>query len=587
MSERISMNTKSLQKHFKAEYEDFFAKNDLIVSGCFTGPLAPIWVGHFSKSMRIKTKLPTKMYLWVNINQDWNIIFKKASVYKNIGNDFEKIWFHEIIDKEQEIIAFAKEFLRKNDCELGLSAEILSEMWRWYSFSFSANFAALLSMTLYMLIGKISANDIKSYEKLVESEIFKEITMTAWQIELIARYGNAIGESIYTLHAWDPSWILYCQEFDAQMSLDQIKDTERYFMPFSEVFNTPNHNDLPFDYAIVFSGLPTDSKKIEQSLQLDEKKFNTYGDFVKNHILPKTAIKKDIHFLNVLSKGIYNQFTDLFATLCIIFLESLQKIYVEGSDALNIHSLINNINNFRYLFYTLEKRTSDFIEKFVSTFENESKNKEKIGMANCYSGKIGWSCIVVMQQWSGRKYFFDAIEKMKSEYPDIVINYMSWADGTTTDWVVLEQHISEGLFSEYIKKDRVYIKTNMWENYLWDYNEILASFKDGLLLDTINNKIYLNGRKLNSGDIPSQTTTINVLDKLLDNIGKDLSNNEFEISSYSKNKNEMIGKIVIPIISLLEKEMGKKLPLICKGSIYDFYVKLNPSDIKISIIKRM
>jgi hypothetical protein len=41
MEERIKMNTQSLQEHFKVEYEDFFAKNDLIVSGCFTGHLTP------------------------------------------------------------------------------------------------------------------------------------------------------------------------------------------------------------------------------------------------------------------------------------------------------------------------------------------------------------------------------------------------------------------------------------------------------------------------------------------------------------------------------------------------------------------
>jgi len=106
-------------------------------------------------------------------------------------------------------------------------------------------------------------------------------------------------------------------------------------------------------------------------------------------------------------------------------------------------------------------------------------------------------------------------------------------------------------------------------------------------LDTIKNKIYLNGRKLNSSDIPSQTTTINVIDKLLDNIGKDIPNKEFEISSYSKNKNEMLGKIVLPLIALIEKETGENLPLICKGSIYDFYMKLNPSTTKLAIIKKI
>lgn len=50
----------------------------------------------------------------------------------------------------------------------------------------------------------------------------------------------------------------------------------------------------------------------------------------------------------------------------------------------------------------------------------------------------------------------------------------------------------------------------------------------------------------------------------MENIGKDISNKDLPVSSYSKNKNDMLGKIVIPLIELIERETGKKLPLICK-----------------------
>jgi hypothetical protein len=73
----------------------------------------------------------------------------------------------------------------------------------------------------------------------------------------------------------------------------------------------------------------------------------------------------------------------------------------------------------------------------------------------------------------------------------------------------------------------------------------------------------------------------------MENMDQDVANKEFEVSSYSKNKNEMIGKIVLPLISLIEKETGERFPLICKGSIYDFYMKLKQSIIKIAIIKKI
>lgn len=80
----------------------------------------------------------------------------------------------------------------------------------------------------------------------------------------------------------------------------------------------------------------------------------------------------------------------------------------------------------------------------------------------------------------------------------------------------------------------------------------------------INNKIHINGRKLTSEDLHSQTATVDILKVLIENIGKDIPNKEFLVSSYSKNKNDMLGKIVLPLIELIEKETGKKMPLICK-----------------------
>jgi hypothetical protein len=120
-----------------------------------------------------------------------------------------------------------------------------------------------------------------------------------------------------------------------------------------------------------------------------------------------------------------------------------------------------------------------------------------------------------------------------------------------------------------------------------DCEEYIKNYDTGLLLDLINNKMYINGRKLTSGDLHSQTATIEILKILIEHIGKDISNKELSSSGYAKNKNEMIGKIVMPLIELVEKETGKKLPLICKGSIYDFYIKLNKSDIDIAIIDKI
>lgn len=67
---------------------------------------------------------------------------------------------------------------------------------------------------------------------------------------------------------------------------------------------------------------------------------------------------------------------------------------------------------------------------------------------------------------------------MQEKYPDCMLEYASWIDGNTSDGVIIEQHISNGLFSSYIQKDKVYVKSTIGENYIADYNEIMNSTKE-------------------------------------------------------------------------------------------------------------
>lgn len=587
MEERIPMNTKSLQEHFRSDYEDFFAKNNLIVSWCFTWSLTPTWIGHVSKFMRIKFKLPIKMYLWINSNQTEDVCFGDFSIYDISTSTFERHWIHDIVDgKEQKIIEFIKDFLKKHNKEHGINIHALAEWGRRYSFSFSATFMAVLSVALYLFVGKITYKDLENYEEFMQSEIFHEIEITSWQMALLTRYGNSSWSS-HVLHKWYSPALFYCEEFDNDIQADDIKRLKSSFTPFTTLFGIEEHNYLPFDYAIIYSWSQRTYEKIEQSIQLDKKKLQKYKEFMDDQILPITKLANDVRFIQILNNGVYNQFVDMFSLSTVMILESLEKIYTEGEDNINAEHLIDAINNVRYLFYMMEKKPSDFIETFASFFQEASENKEKIGITNSYSSKIGDNCMVIMKDGTNKKHLFGTIERLKSEYPDIQLPYASRIDGISEDGVMIEQNISEKMFSQYIQKDKVFCKNNQEESFLWNYNDIIHEYREGLLLDTIDNKIYLNGRKLTSEDLCSQTSTISILWKLLDHIWQDLWNRELEVSSYSKNKNEMLGKIVIPLISLIEQETGKKLPLVCKWSMFDFYMKLNASDFKVFIIKKI
>jgi hypothetical protein len=71
-----------------------------------------------------------------------------------------------------------------------------------------------------------------------------------------------------------------------------------------------------------------------------------------------------------------------------------------------------------------------------------------------------------MKDGTNKKHFFETMEKLKSEYPDIQLPYASRIDGITNDGVQIEQNISEKIFSKYIQKDKVFCKNNQGETFL-------------------------------------------------------------------------------------------------------------------------
>lgn len=101
-----------------------------------------------------------------------------------------------------------------------------------------------------------------------------------------------------------------------------------------------------------------------------------------------------------------------------------------------------------------------------------------------------------------------------------------------------------------------------------------------ILLDCTSNRLYVNDKRVTSEELHSQTTTIDVLQMLMKHIGKDVHSKELPPSSYSKNKNTMLSKIVLPFLKLTKRELNKDFPLMCNGMLYDFCMRLGKTDIK-------
>lgn len=170
-------------------------------------------------------------------------------------------------------------------------------------------------------------------------------------------------------------------------------------------------------------------------------------------------------------------------------------------------------------------------------------------------------------------------------YPDIAYEYLSWIDGATQAPLSIDQFISEKVFSLFIDHRSVLFQSNSWKSYSWNHADILAAEKNHIIFDVVHKKIYIDGERLGHKDVRSQLWTVEIMEVLFDNMWKPVHNKSFPVSSYSKNKNEMLGKIITPLQEIIKERTWEDLHIKCGGNIYDFYTTLEYTSIPIAIIR--
>lgn len=593
MQDRIKMNTESLQKEFPEVYQDFFVNHDLVVSGCFSLAWSPAGIWQHDMLNYIKQKLPTKCYIWIKKRKDTKIIFNKIGFYNINTKIFEYFPFQEINNQEKIILEYLYDLKDKFNINYWLDITIFSENMRGHWVGFSWTISAILMSWLSILFWEMLVKNLEGYDVFVNSDMFKKIHLRGFKQDFLSRFGKTLWEnSLFTLlNTNNP--IFYLNEKNHKKNYKDLNNNGmKYFdvlKEFKDNFDDDSiATDIPLDYAIIFSGKKSKTEQVEYYRDLDMMKWKKIKEFILNKIEFLKNTENEYWLKDFLIEGdIESWYNKMILTLNAQLLYYFDKIINEGYEVSNISNFINQINLYRYAISLVENQ-NPFADNFIKKF-NSLKNieDEQLWIMPMYSGKFGWCYLIAMKENYNRETLYETIFSLKNKYINCTIEYASWLDGSSSDGVKIEQFVSEEIYSKYFDKDKLVLQTNKWEKTLGEHGELMKKMWDGILVDTINRKIYVNGQKLTSKDIPSQATTVEVLSVLLENEWKEVSNNIFEVSSYSKNKNDMIGKIVIPLTKLTKKYFDKEIALTCKGSLIEFQMLLQEREITIWIIKKL
>ena len=597
------MNSKNLKKTYIQTYEKFFLENQTVVSAPFILSRSGDILHNYS-GVSIKQKIPLRIYMWYTKTIDKKISIKK--VYHLDMNEYQFIesnaieYAPYIADIEKELEKKYGKLLHGNE---GIEINILSELprgaWLW----FGSILALLLSVIVTTIWGAIDSDKIAHMriqninEALIDTkgDVYK-IFENAFHFDK-SIYGM-VGSGTKMASFFDSPYpiVSFSEDFDKLLVPDGDIVNRYYGFRLNTLFKWLRDNPyIPIDYWVIYSGKPVlleqiawskykTNENITRTIKSDFKKL--FGDNFGN--LHHNRIPKFYKYLIAPETDEFDStYGKLMGILSLKVLYFMSKIYSEAYEEIHMLQFLDALKKFRQGDCVTRNSSTNFI-KFIKTFhKNFHGPQQYISLLPSDSTIMWWSLIFAMPLEWFRKMAVEAADKTNMDFVGSKLIYSNWVDGVEHEGLKLEQDIHQWIYSEFLDSSRYTVKMADGKVQISDYDTAIKNHKKWILLDMISNKISINGRKLTSEDLHSQTATVDILKILIENTGKDVSNKDFVVSSYSKNKNDMLGKIVLPLIELIEKETGKKMPLICKWSIYDFYLKLNPSDIDIIVIDKL
>ncbi len=559
------MTTKSLQISHEDVYKKFFSDNDFV---CSVPQIISRGYASNKKQksfVNMKQKLPTRMYLWMTKTKTCEVDIDHVIIYDSVKDVFIRksmgdVYTDESCNKLQRLIAeYYQEFLEQTWVRI----QILSEFDRWMGFGFSWSISNVIAIGYRWLMWEMSLLSTQSKElienlikdsllldiKLLHNEslqsisgLMPRVSLSEWAFPFVQ-----IGEQSHIMKHWN----IYKNK--ACVSID-LGDQSW----FSDV------ESLPFDYGIITTWARYNAKEIKQRQKsIDAEQTRSYfTSLIKQNgwevVLPE--LESTVNYANMF----YEELVSLLMKLC------------QNFDAATLDRFFNT------MYQTW--RISSFVEW---TWDDWQTIYSYVKEALSYWGKIvlmptarankNWTYFFISEKVEGRSSVKELVSIFRKKWLDRThLLYASWRDWSTVAWVRVEQSIQQWLFSAYVPVWSLKLTYSDWRVVVDNYARLLWKKLDGLLLDTIWKKIYADWRKLTSHDLKSQATTVETIMILLQHLWQEVSNKDFPISSYSKNKNEMVWKILVPLRKLMKNLCNIDIDISCIGWLYDYYMRMDP-----------
>ncbi len=586
---RIVANSENLQKTFPKVYEDLFSKSSVVASA----PGSLWWTGEhgvLDGNFGILQKLPMRVYVGLEPTSSNEVKIGSYLYFSPGERKFLATFLEEPL--ATKLITFLRE--QPEVQKGGLILHILTEIPPSRGLNSSGALAVALSTALNLFWSKLTQKQVADWrysqtEKLLKDLDFHKTLYQAWKFESIF-HGDVTSGCTVLAPMIGGDYPAIC--FPPKHDLTHIQDywAGRYShldakkisgARLNEFFGFKSLPSWSFDFGLIYSGDARPTSIVIQTAvgrrkELDEvlkeaKKLS----FPKPYELPETHSWKS--YMNALKIN------------SLEVLLSMREVFEKGLSQKAMRDFFQSINRYQGLLnmVTVHSTAIETIENHLRQVVYEYGDEFGIGTKISGGGLKG--DVMFVTAYHGIRESMGHILKRIGENMklDFFIDYASWLDGIEDDSVKVEQNLSSKFYSNFISPGSVYVKHFSSKGFHHTDIYTPENFEKergarSLVLDSVNNEIWVRKTRLDSKAIHTSTATIKVLKVLLEHLGKEVRNNKLPQSTYTEDRNEFQSKIVSPLNKAVRKELEKELPIEIHGSFDEFTVKLT-SDLPFSI----
>lgn len=622
MQNRIPMNSKSLQEAFPEVYRNFFSKCTVVNST----PASFIWSGEYVSifgGFSISQTLPFRIYVGLEPISTNEI---KSGVYKVFNPSIQQFENHPydnfIRAKISDLIRSEIPKITGKNANNGFVFHILSEAPAERGLNISGAIAAALSLAIYLNYSKNITQknvDIWTNQKIIDTindAYFNKIFRFAWKIESVYHAGTSSGRGalvpfinsfypiIYFTEKTDPGIIKTENNKSSSSDIfgfNKINNIKYWAYRLNEFFDfdIPSYY-WPIDFGLIYSGYENSTASIIRMIPNIKEDLKEHTDQIKQKFIQKTqdGSHKTVSSFHEDCFGSdeepWETVIKALGIICLKIIGNFENIIRKGHTEEYLQDFFRSINQNQNILHILEASTTSIDHICFSIYERGRKVDIISGVgAKLVGAGHGGDVVFAAPIGIFRKSVEELVLDSKKSYTkDINLDYASWVDGPNDLGIKIEQNLEDKHYSAFVSQGAAKVLHLNQAGNLHADLYTLEEFKKlkntaMLLFDIVEEEIYIKGQRLTSKEIHSASTTVEIIKILLNNVDKDVKNNQLPESSYTSDRNELQSKIIGPLVRAFAKKTGKKLPLYIHGGLMDFFVKLEKDGLDVHVLEKI